>query len=51
MEVQVLEYDYDTANVDDIEAQLNNYLTHHDIKDVQVTQSGSRLLVFCFSQE
>jgi hypothetical protein len=51
MEVQVLEYDYGTANVDEIETQLNNYLTHHDIQDVQVTQSGSRLLVFCFYQE
>jgi hypothetical protein len=51
MEVQVLEYDYDAANVDDIEAQLNNYLAHHDVQDVQVTRSGSQLLVFCFSQE
>lgn len=51
MEVQVLEFDYDSANVDDIEARLNNYFTHHEIQDVQVTQSDSRLLVFCFYEE
>lgn len=51
MEVQVLEFDYDRPNVDEIESQLNSYFAHHDIRDVQITQSGDRLLVFCFYEE
>lgn len=51
MEVQVLTFDYDATNVENIEAQLNNYFAHHDVRDVQVTQSGDQLLVFCFYEE
>ena len=51
MQVQILEFDYDTSNVGDIEAQINNYLTHHDVTDVQVVQEDSHLLVFFFSNE
>lgn len=48
MEVQVLEFDYDAANVADIESQLNSYFDHHDVQDVQVTQNDGQILAFCF---
>jgi len=51
MEVQVLEFDYNAANVQDIESQINNYFEHHEVEDVQVTQWENQLLVFCFNRE
>lgn len=51
MEVQIMEFDYSAANVEDIEMRLNNYFSHHDVRDVQVTQSEDKILAFCFYEE
>lgn len=51
MEVQILEFDYKAGSVSDIQSRLNNYLTHNDVQDVQVTRDGDKLLVFCFRGE
>lgn len=50
MEVQILEFDYRSDAVENIESRINNYVAHNDVSDVQVTQSDNRLLVFCFCE-
>jgi hypothetical protein len=51
MQVQILEFKYDTANPDEVETDLNNFLEHHEIIDVQVTRWEDQLLVFAFLEE
>ena len=51
MEVQVLEFTYEGTNASDIEEQINNYLRHHDVQEIKVTQWEEQLLVFFFSEE
>jgi len=51
MEVQILEFTYDSTSPQDVEEQINNYLRHHDVEEVKVTQWEDQLLVFVFSAD
>lgn len=48
MEVQIQEFSYEATNVSELENQINNYLRHHDVADVQVQRWEDQLLVFFF---
>lgn len=51
MQVQVLELTYDNKNIKQIENQLNNYLSHHEVTDVQIVRAEDQILAFCFAEE
>lgn len=51
MEVQVIEFTYEGTNVNDIETQINNYLSHHDVEEVKITKWEDELLVFFFTDD
>ncbi len=51
MHVQVLEFEYNATDAKSIETRLNNYFSHHEVTNVEVVDTGGRILVFCFSAE
>jgi len=51
MEVQLLEFDYNGTNAQDIEQQLNEFMAHYDVVDTDVIQADERLLAFLFYEE
>lgn len=51
MEVQILEFTYDRTSPSDVEEQINNYIKHHEVEEVKITQWEDQLLVFVFSKD
>ncbi|MFB6151297.1 MAG: hypothetical protein ABEJ40_05770 [Haloarculaceae archaeon] len=51
MQTQILEFDYQTNNVEEIQSQLDSFHEHYDVRDVEVTQWESQILVFLFYEE
>lgn len=51
MQVSIMEFDYDAVKVDEIEAQMNSFLKHHDVQDVQVGRWEDQFVVLFFLPE
>ncbi|WP_436908543.1 hypothetical protein [Halosimplex marinum] len=51
MHTQVLEFDYEANNVEEIQSQLDSFHEHYTVRDVEVTQWESQILVFLFCED
>lgn len=51
MQVSIMEFDYDAVKVDEIEAQMNSFMKHHDVQDVQVGRWEDQFVVLFFLPE
>lgn len=51
MNVQLMEFEYSTANAPEIERRLNEFMSHYDVVNTEVVQADERILVFLFYEE
>ncbi|WP_251342727.1 hypothetical protein [Haloplanus halophilus] len=46
MQVQVLEFQYESTSIEEMESQINAYLDHHEVSDVQFSRWEDTMVAF-----
>lgn len=48
MQVSIMEFDYDSMKVDEIENRMNGFLEHHEVHDIEVGRWEDQFVVLFF---
>jgi hypothetical protein len=51
MQVQVLEFQYESTSIEEMESQINTYLDHHDVTDVQFSRWEDTMVAFFVTED
>jgi hypothetical protein len=51
MQVNVLDFDYDATETAELESQINAYLDHHEVDDIEFARWENNLAVFFVTDE
>jgi phage-related protein len=51
MQVQVLEFHYESTSIEDMESRINTYLDHHDVVDVQFSRWEDTMVAFFITED
>jgi hypothetical protein len=51
MQVDVLDFDYDTTKIAELESRINASLDHHEADDIEFVRWQDDLLVFLVTEE
>jgi hypothetical protein len=51
MQVQVLEFQYESTSIEEMESQMNAYLDHHDVTDIQFSRWEDTMVAFFITED
>jgi hypothetical protein len=51
MQVQILEFQYESTSIEEMESQMNAYLDHHDVTDIQFSRWEDTMVAFFITED